>query len=508
MGLGRFGGGVDAARYAAQAGARVVVTDKATRGAVAGLHRAVVRSGGHRVPSRPARSGGFRDRRHGHRQPGGSAGQRVPADRPPARQDRDFADRAVLSVLSRADYRNHRRQRQEHDDDPDRPSAGERQAAERPSRLREGLAQRQHRRPASADHPRSDPARRPGRAGDLQLPDRAVDGGPQGPEGLAADEPHAEPPGPLRHVRGLLRGQRGPVQPPDPRCGDPGDVHLQRRGPDRTLLVRQVSDAAGPDLPAILRRRCRAASFRPCTLCPAGPTCRISRPPWRSPGASASPTNPSGIACRASRPCRTGFELVGDSNGVRWYNDSKATTPEGTMVALAAFECPKILIAGGYDKHTPFDELGEKIASSAKAAILIGQTARQIADAIRGCVRERSGPRCAIRRLAGGSGRARQSARRAGGRRAAEPGLCQLRHVRELPAARPPLRRLAATRESSELSESQSSSSAESRTTLPHRSCSGPRSRPECLHSSGKAAVFSAAVVKSAVPDRPMCLSM
>jgi UDP-N-acetylmuramoylalanine--D-glutamate ligase len=76
------------------------------------------------------------------------------------------------------------------------------------------------------------------------------------------------------------------------------------------------------------------------------------------------------------------LELVGDRNGVRWYNDSKATTPEGTMVALSAFECPRILIAGGYDKHTPFDELGRKIAAGAKAVILIGQTARQIADAI------------------------------------------------------------------------------------------------------------------------------
>ena len=77
------------------------------------------------------------------------------------------------------------------------------------------------------------------------------------------------------------------------------------------------------------------------------------------------------------------LELVSEVNGVRWYNDSKATTPEGTMVALAAFECPKVLIAGGYDKHTPFDELGRKIASDARAVILIGQTARTMADAIR-----------------------------------------------------------------------------------------------------------------------------
>ncbi|HOV77500.1 MAG TPA: cyanophycin synthetase, partial [Sedimentisphaerales bacterium] len=76
------------------------------------------------------------------------------------------------------------------------------------------------------------------------------------------------------------------------------------------------------------------------------------------------------------------LELVAEGGGIRWYNDSKATTPEGTMVALSAFDCPKILIAGGYDKHTPFDELGRRIATSTKAVVLIGQTARAIAEAI------------------------------------------------------------------------------------------------------------------------------
>jgi UDP-N-acetylmuramoylalanine--D-glutamate ligase len=76
------------------------------------------------------------------------------------------------------------------------------------------------------------------------------------------------------------------------------------------------------------------------------------------------------------------LELVAESNGVRWFNDSKATTPDSTIVALDAFDCPIILIAGGYDKHIPFDKLGEKVARKAKAAILIGQTARAIAKAI------------------------------------------------------------------------------------------------------------------------------
>lgn len=97
-----------------------------------------------------------------------------------------------------------------------------------------------------------------------------------------------------------------------------------------------------------------------------------------------------GVSDEAIRSCLSSFkalshrlELVAEGRGVRWYNDSKATTPEGTMVALSAFECPRILIAGGYDKHTPFDELGRRIASDAKATILIGQTARMIEGAIR-----------------------------------------------------------------------------------------------------------------------------
>ncbi len=76
------------------------------------------------------------------------------------------------------------------------------------------------------------------------------------------------------------------------------------------------------------------------------------------------------------------LELVAESQGVRWYNDSKATTPLSAMVALEAFDCPKILIAGGYDKHLPFGDLGRKIVARAKLAILTGQTAPKIAEAI------------------------------------------------------------------------------------------------------------------------------
>ena len=76
------------------------------------------------------------------------------------------------------------------------------------------------------------------------------------------------------------------------------------------------------------------------------------------------------------------LELVGEFAGVRWYNDSIATTGPSTIAALDAFGCPIVLIAGGYDKKLPFDELGRVIARKAKAAVLIGQTAAKIAAAI------------------------------------------------------------------------------------------------------------------------------
>ncbi len=74
--------------------------------------------------------------------------------------------------------------------------------------------------------------------------------------------------------------------------------------------------------------------------------------------------------------------LVAEVNGVRWYDDSKATTPVSTMAALNGIDEPKILIAGGYDKHISFAELGLCIAKRAKAVILMGQTAPKIAQAI------------------------------------------------------------------------------------------------------------------------------
>jgi UDP-N-acetylmuramoylalanine--D-glutamate ligase len=76
------------------------------------------------------------------------------------------------------------------------------------------------------------------------------------------------------------------------------------------------------------------------------------------------------------------LERVRELHGVSFYNDSIATTPTGTLAALAAIQQPIWLIAGGYDKGIPFQALGEAIVQRVKGVFLIGTTAPQIAQAI------------------------------------------------------------------------------------------------------------------------------
>ncbi len=76
-------------------------------------------------------------------------------------------------------------------------------------------------------------------------------------------------------------------------------------------------------------------------------------------------------------------EWVRTLDGVRWYNDSIGSSPSRTIAGLRAFDRKVILIAGGYDKHIPYDPLGEAAADTVKAAVLLGATADKIEAAIR-----------------------------------------------------------------------------------------------------------------------------
>jgi UDP-N-acetylmuramoylalanine--D-glutamate ligase len=76
------------------------------------------------------------------------------------------------------------------------------------------------------------------------------------------------------------------------------------------------------------------------------------------------------------------FQPVGTVGGVQYIDDSKATTPRSAVVALEALEEPVVLIAGGYDKHLDPAPLVEAIRRRARSVVLIGATAKALADAI------------------------------------------------------------------------------------------------------------------------------
>jgi len=76
------------------------------------------------------------------------------------------------------------------------------------------------------------------------------------------------------------------------------------------------------------------------------------------------------------------IEFVRELHGVRYYNDSIASSPTRVIAGLKSFDEPIVLIAGGYDKHIPFEPLGPEIVRRVKALILCGHTADKIRAAV------------------------------------------------------------------------------------------------------------------------------
>lgn len=77
------------------------------------------------------------------------------------------------------------------------------------------------------------------------------------------------------------------------------------------------------------------------------------------------------------------IELVRELDGVKYYNDSIASSPSRTIAGLKAFRQKVILIAGGYDKHIPFEPLAPYVTEKVKTLYLCGATADKIEKAIR-----------------------------------------------------------------------------------------------------------------------------
>lgn len=76
------------------------------------------------------------------------------------------------------------------------------------------------------------------------------------------------------------------------------------------------------------------------------------------------------------------IEFVRELDGVKWYNDSIATSPTRTIAGLNSFSQKMIIIAGGYDKKIPFLPLAPKIIEKVKVLILTGATAQKIEDTV------------------------------------------------------------------------------------------------------------------------------
>ncbi|MCD8351714.1 MAG: UDP-N-acetylmuramoyl-L-alanine--D-glutamate ligase [Planctomycetaceae bacterium] len=87
-----------------------------------------------------------------------------------------------------------------------------------------------------------------------------------------------------------------------------------------------------------------------------------------------------GLASFGGLPHR--LEDIGTAGGRRFINDSKATTPEAAIIALEAFDKPMTLVAGGYDKEAPFEAMAECIQRRAHALVLVGPAGVRLRDAV------------------------------------------------------------------------------------------------------------------------------
>ena len=79
------------------------------------------------------------------------------------------------------------------------------------------------------------------------------------------------------------------------------------------------------------------------------------------------------------------IEFVCEKNGVAYYNDSKGTNPDAAIKGIQAMNRPTVLIGGGYDKDSTYEEWIEAFDGKVTYFVLLGQTKEKIAQAARNC---------------------------------------------------------------------------------------------------------------------------
>ena len=77
------------------------------------------------------------------------------------------------------------------------------------------------------------------------------------------------------------------------------------------------------------------------------------------------------------------IEFVATKNGVDYYNDSKGTNPDAAIQGIKAMSKPTVLIGGGFDKQSEYDEWIDSFDGKVKWLVLIGQTREKIAECAR-----------------------------------------------------------------------------------------------------------------------------
>jgi UDP-N-acetylmuramoylalanine--D-glutamate ligase len=78
------------------------------------------------------------------------------------------------------------------------------------------------------------------------------------------------------------------------------------------------------------------------------------------------------------------LEFVREIQGVRYYNDSKATNVDSVWYALQAFTAPIVLMLGGRDKGNDYSRLLDLVKQRVKAVVAIGESADKVAEAFAG----------------------------------------------------------------------------------------------------------------------------
>ena len=77
------------------------------------------------------------------------------------------------------------------------------------------------------------------------------------------------------------------------------------------------------------------------------------------------------------------IEFVAEKNGVAFYNDSKGTNPDAAIRGIQAMNRPTVLIGGGYDKDSTYEEWINAFEGKVKKLVLLGATREKIADTAR-----------------------------------------------------------------------------------------------------------------------------